>query len=45
MSYMLNKMFQATTAWQRVYWRGYMASHMSVEGAQKMLVKDLSARE
>ena len=38
MSWVLNKMFMATSAMQRVYWRNYMSTHMSVQGAQTMLV-------
>ena len=45
MSWLINKMFSVTSAYQRVYWRNYMNSHMSVPGAQALLVKDLEARE
>ena len=45
MSWLLNKMFQVTSATQRVYWRTYMASHMSVQGAQVQMFKDLSKAE
>lgn len=45
MSWLLNKMFNATTSWQRHYWRSYMGNHMSVAGAQQLLVNDLNRRE
>ena len=45
MSWLLNKMFNATCSYHSAYWRTTMSRHMSVAGGQQMLVQDLQRRE
>lgn len=45
MSWLMNRMFNVTTRFQKVYWRSVIGEHNSVRGAQTMLFNDLDARE
>ena len=44
-NWVMNKLFSATSYVQYVHWTRTLSSHMSVEGAQALMARDLMKRE
>ena len=41
----MNRLFNMTTNYQRVYWTTFVGRYLSLQGAQAQLARDLDARE